>query len=198
MRTLGITLLTIGFFAAAFISVRHSDTEQLEWQTIEWGWYIASFLIGTMGVILMRVSATSSITQSHKLDSDLSTIETSLNKLIDKLTLYNQSRDSINVYDVHQKIDDDLMEDLNAFVDARESLIHLYDLQSYANLMNEFAGSERNINRAWSASADGYIDEVWICLEHALEKMKAARTLLRQYQQNQDPGFQQEIPVISS
>ena len=33
-------------------------------------------------------------------------------------------------------------------------------LQAYAEVMNEFAAGERYLNRVWSASVDGYIDEI--------------------------------------
>ena len=41
---------------------------------------------------------------------------------------------------------------------GRESadLIHLFDLQTYADWMSSFAAGKRYINRVWSASADGY------------------------------------------
>ena len=184
MRFFGGLLLMIGFFGAAFVTVRHADAEQLEWQTIEWVWYAVAFAVGLVGVVVLRVTAKSTGTQAHKLDADLDAMKTSLASLVDKLSAMTTGRDDIGVYDVHGRIDDELMIDLNAFVEARESLIHLYGLQPYADLMNRFALSERNINRAWSASADGYIDEVWICMERAREEMTAARGLLVGYVSN--------------
>ncbi len=181
MRFTGGLLLMLGFFGAAFVTVRHADAEQLEWQTIEWAWYAIAFVVGLVGVVVLRVTAKSTGTQAHKLDADLEAMKTSLGRLVDKLSAMTAGRDDISVYDVHGRIDDELMIDLNAFVEARETLIHLYGLQPYADLMNRFALSERNINRAWSASADGYIDEVWICMERALQEMSAARGLLTDY-----------------
>ena len=181
MRLLGGLLLMLGFFGSAFVAVRHADAEQLEWQTIEWGWYAVAFAVGLIGVILLRVTAKSTGTQAHKLDADLVAMKSSLASLVDKLTAMTTGRNDIGVYDVHGRIDDELMVDLNTFVEARESLIHLYGLQPYADLMNRFALSERNINRAWSASADGYIDEVWICMERARQEMSAANGLLTAY-----------------
>ena len=181
MRFFGGLLLMIGFFGAAFVTVRHADAEQLEWQTIEWSWYAVVFVVGLVGVIVLRATARSTGTQAHKLDADLDAMKTSLGQLVDKLAAMTAGRADINVYDVHGRIDAELMLDLDTFVEARESLIHLYGLQPYANLMNRFALSERNINRAWSASADGYIDEVWTCMERAQQEMTAAFVLLAGY-----------------
>jgi len=58
----------------------------------------------------------------------------------------------------------------------------LYGLQSYADLMSAFACGERYVNRAWSASADGYIDEVRASLDTALAQLTKAKNLLAQYE----------------
>jgi hypothetical protein len=76
-------------------------------------------------------------------------------------------------------IDDRLALDLATFVNARETMIHIHGLQAYADVMTQFAAAERSINRAWSASADGYIDEVWICLDRAKTLMTNAQQTLK-------------------
>lgn len=188
MRLLGGLLLAIGFFGAAFVTVRHSDSTGLEWQTIEWSWYAMPFVGGVLGVVILRATAKATDTHAHKLDSDLATMESSLDAIVERLTAMCANWKTIHVYDVHDRIDEVLVPDLGAFVEARESLIPLYGLQHYADLMSEFAGSERYINRAWSASADGYIDEVWASLDTALGKMSKARELLAEYKNVQETG----------
>ena len=39
-------------------------------------------------------------------------------------------------------------------------MIHVFGMQNYADVMSNFAAGERYINRVWSASTDGYVDEV--------------------------------------
>lgn len=182
MRRLGLLLITIGFFGAAFFAVRRADSAGLEWRTIEWNYYLSFFVAGALGVVLLRTSVRGAKTHAHKLDADLQTMKQSIASLVTKLRNLRNGRDQIGVYEVHDRIDAELVEDLARFVDARESLIALYGLQSYADLMNEFAGCERNINRAWCASADGYVDEVWTCLDHAATQMTRTRRLLADFQ----------------
>ena len=67
------------------------------------------------------------------------------------------------------------MGDLDTFVDARETMIPRIGLQSYADVMSAFAGSERLINRAWSASADGYADEALDFLDKTEEQFVEAK-----------------------
>ncbi len=182
MKSLGLVLMMLGFFASAFVAVRRADSENLGWHTVEWGWYLASFLVGVIGVVVLRVTARGVGTQARKVAADMQTMERSLGALVGKLQTFNTHRDEISVFDVHDKLDEQLLDDLGAFVEARESLIHQYGLQSYADLMSRFASAERSINRAWSASADGYIDEVWICMDQAEKQMEQARSLLASYQ----------------
>ena len=54
-----------------------------------------------------------------------------------------------------------------AFVDARPLLISRLGLSGFAELMDRFAAMERQVNRAWSAAADGVEDEALDCLERA-------------------------------
>ncbi len=46
-------------------------------------------------------------------------------------------------------------------------MIHVFGIQNYADVMSNFAAGERYINRVWSASTDGYVDEVRMYLERA-------------------------------
>ena len=61
----------------------------------------------------------------------------------------------------------------------RESIGHAYGLQSYADVMTHFATAERYLNRCWSASTDGYIDEVHTYLTRARDQFTQALDLLR-------------------
>jgi hypothetical protein len=73
------------------------------------------------------------------------------------------------------EIDRLFREDLNNFADARESMIHVFGIQDFAEVMSNFAAGERYINRVWSASVDGYVDEVNLYLERALNQFVEAQ-----------------------
>ncbi len=77
------------------------------------------------------------------------------------------------------RIDELFSNDLAIFVQARESISHLYGLQAYADIMSYFASGERYLNRIWSASADGYIDEVNIYLDKAQQQFADALAKVR-------------------
>ena len=52
---------------------------------------------------------------------------------------------------------------------------HLFGLQPYADIMSAFAAGERYINRVWSASTDGYVDEVKMYLTKAHDQFIEAQ-----------------------
>jgi len=54
-------------------------------------------------------------------------------------------------------------------------MIHVFGMQNYADVMSNFAAGERYINRVWSASTDGYVDEVRMYLDRANQQFRDAR-----------------------
>lgn len=65
-----------------------------------------------------------------------------------------------------------------AFVGARDVLVARMGLGAYAGLMDRFAAAERQIHRAWSAAADGVLEETYDCLGRARVMLEEARALL--------------------
>ena len=77
--------------------------------------------------------------------------------------------------ELREWIDAKLRPDLRRFVEARESMVHLYGLQTYADIMSEFASAERYVNRVWSSSADDYDGEADRYIRKAVEQFKQAQ-----------------------
>lgn len=188
---LGKLLLYGGFILAAFASVQKADNPLPDkpWlEIINWGLYAGGAVIAFVGIVMLRVSASDAGANAEKVDSDMQTIDDTLQTLVTKVESLNKDRDTIGVYGIHTHIDDNLVEDLDAFVEIRESISHRYGLQKYADLMSQFALAERNLNRAWSASADGYIDETWKCLDNAQHLIHDAQRLFRSYRDRETPA----------
>jgi len=90
-----------------------------------------------------------------------------------------ESKGELPVYEARFAIDRLFREDLNNFADIRETMIHVFGMQKYADVMSAFAAGERYINRVWSASTDGYEDEVHLYLEKARLQFAEASGLFR-------------------
>ena len=176
MKRIGFVLLMLGFLCGAFVIVRDKTA-------VNWFAYAPCAGVMLMGLLCVRIRPADQALDHDRRENDLSLIESSLKSIVEKLDRMLKEAEQIDVYDVRTLIDQRLMEDLNAFVEVREVLIARFGLQQYADLMTAFATSERYINRAWSASADGYIDEVWRSLKVARSEMTKARDLLEEYRQ---------------
>ena len=67
---------------------------------------------------------------------------------------------------------------IQTFVEARPQLVAKMGLGKYAEIMDNFAGMERKINRAWSAAADNHLPESSRSLDDAVEIAPAVSALL--------------------
>jgi hypothetical protein len=174
VRGWGHVLMWLGFLAAAFVTTRRADV-------VQWPLYAAAAAVGLAGVVILRRTGGPSAAQAEVVHGSIAQLEARLTRLVQGLAALNRDRESVFVYDVHTRIDRDLLDDLGSFAEDREAIIHGLGLVPFAAVMDPFARAERQINRAWSASADGYVDEVWACLGRAQEFMSAAEQALKQH-----------------
>lgn len=171
MKALGYLLIVGGFLGGALVSVLETDV-------VLWVYYLLAVLFGGAGVLTVRLVTLRAAREEDKLAANIQNIRQSLARVVENITTLNREKESIDPYDLRHRIDDLFPEDLTTFVDARESIGHVYGLQSYADVMSIFAAGERYLNRVWSASADGYINECHTYLEKAREQFAAAQEKL--------------------
>ena len=155
---------------------------------VRWLWYIPSLALGIAGVVLIRTADAGASKTEHHVAANIETIESSLNRIVTNITRLDAEKQNIDTYDVRHRIDDLFTDDLEAFVDARESIVHRYGLTAYGDVMTRFAAAERYLNRVWSASADGYIDEVHEYLTRAKDQFADSQSLLKTLQATSPPA----------
>lgn len=181
MNTKTVALLTImaSFLAGAFISV-------LDPTQVNWTWFVPVLSVGVIALFIYRKAHHVEAKASHRLSGNLAILGTSLANILANLEALSAGSANLPVFEARFEIDRLLREDLTNFADARESMKHVFGLQRYADVMSAFAAGERYINRVWSASTDGYVDEVHSYLERATHQFREARSLFaefdRQYQ----------------
>ncbi|MCA9733313.1 MAG: hypothetical protein H6696_09670 [Deferribacteres bacterium] len=168
IKWIGYLLFTVGVLGGSLISV-------LEVLAVQWGNFIALIVIALLGIFIVRREINKESTHEGKLAGNIQDISESLEKIVAEVKAINSSGEDANPYEIHKKIDDNLPDYFETFVKARESIGHVYGLQAYAEVMSSFAAGERYINRVWSASADGYIDESLEYLNRAEEQFADAR-----------------------
>ena len=174
MKMIGSILLAVGFLAGTYTAVSHEKS--VNWT--EYGICAGIMIAGMITLGMSRVSEAAQAGEKH--DQDMDTLETSIASLVDKVRNFQNAPGDEDQLTIYTRIDDELMEDLHNFVEARESMIPRLGMQTYANIMSPFATGERLLNRAWSASADGYVDEVRDCVAGARAELERAKQLLEQ------------------
>lgn len=163
MKILGYISITLGFLAGSLVVV-------MDKEKVPWNYFIPALVAGAVGVVLVRTGEGRKSRSAGKLSANMQSVESSLGSIVEKITRLNDRKGSINTYDVRHEIDKLFIEDLTSFVDSRQSIAQVHGLAAYADVMSCFAAGERYLNRVWSASADGYIDEVNAYLEKSREQ----------------------------
>ena len=167
-------IIVAAFLAGAFLA-------SLDKEVVNWSYFVPVIIAGVVGVFLLKSSEKAAAQDDSLLAKDRSTLENSLNNILQNLRELDGRKDKVPTYDMRFEIDRIFREDLNNFADSRESMKHLFGLMAYADVMSSFAAGERYLNRVWSASTDGYVDEVLKYVskahdqfEHALEEWNKA------------------------
>jgi len=167
MRRLGFLLVIVGFLAGALASVVNQTA-------VRWDWFIPAVVLGSVGVVLIRVGQRREVRATGRLVSNMRAIQDSLRRIAQNMTQLNAEKQSIDPYEVRHHLEELFADDLSTFITARESIAHSYGLAAYADVMSCFAAGERYLNRAWCASADGYVDEIHQYLDKAKEQFASS------------------------
>lgn len=171
MKSIGYLLLAGGFLAAAYSTA-------LDTQRIDWMLFVPMAIAAILGVWIVKKQSRGHARSEHVLTASRAELHEALGNIIRDLGKILGDAESITTVELRNTIDARLRNDLRRFADARESLIHLYGLQTYADIMSDFATGERYVNRVWSAAADDYQAEASAYLHKALARFGNAMELL--------------------
>lgn len=142
------------------------------------GYFSVILVAGVVGVAFARIASRKAATSEETLTTNMGSVRDNLAKIVEIVRGLDNEKDSIPTYDMRIEIDLRGIDAINAFVESREAISYVYGLQAYADVMSHYAGGERFLNRVWSASADGYVDEVNTYLTRSLEQFEIARDKL--------------------
>jgi hypothetical protein len=168
MKAFALLLIIASFLVGAFLS-------SLDPQTVNWAFMAPTLGVGLAGLWLHRRAAHGEIRAGRRLADNIQLLGSCLDNIRRNLDAVCARGDDLPVYEARFEIDRLFREDLSRFAEARESMIHVFGMQNYADVMSNFAAGERYINRVWSASTDGYVDEVRQYLNRAREQFIEAQ-----------------------
>ena len=170
MKNIGFFLLAAGFLAGAYATAL--DVENVNWQI-----FAVAAIAAIGGLILIKRAARAHAQSDEVLELNKGELRDSIANVVRDLGEIIAGTDSRGS-ELRDAIDLRLRNDLRRFAAARESMVHLFGLQTYADIMSSFAAGERYINRVWSASADGYEEEAETYLAKAAEQFEDAQKQL--------------------
>ena len=207
MKTIGQVLLWVGFLSGSLATVYYAPSEgvgfmkamtsdeALEkdfelpdlqgvvvpeegWHLIPWVWYGVSVVFCVVGIVVFKRAANPEQQAEQEAMLSLVDLSTRLTQLIGNLEGMIESIDELPPSQITARIDEQLADDFREFADGRNLITTEYGLDVFADVMTQFASGERSVNRAWSAAADGYIDEAETCLKRGRDMLQEAQRLL--------------------
>ncbi len=171
MVIIGYLLFVVSFLAGALVAVQ--DKTQVNW------WYFGGCVaVGALGVVLIRLAHRDRHHSDEALAGNFQSVREAIEKIVANMKTLGAEVLTLSPYEVHERIDDLFARDIETFVEARKSIARKYSLQVYSEVMNHFAAAERYLNRVWSASVDGYIDEVRDYTQKASDQFEETRRII--------------------
>ena len=169
MKGFGFFLLVVGFLAGAFSTT-------LDVENVKWNMFVIAAVAAIGGLVMVKRAEAAHARSDSVLEVNRTELRESIENIVRDIEgLSYGDDDGVTLRD---DIDLKLRTDLRRFADARESMVHLFGLQAYADIMSSFAAGERYINRVWSAAADGYGAEASTYLKKAAKQFADAQSLL--------------------
>ncbi|MEJ2297072.1 MAG: hypothetical protein P8X94_00930 [Woeseiaceae bacterium] len=170
MKQIAFLLLVAGFLAGAYATA-------LDVENVNWPLFAVAAVAAVLGLFLYKRQAAAHARSDEVLELNKGELRESIDNIVRDLGDI-VSGSAAQGAELREAIDLRLRTDLRRFADARESMVHLFGLQTYADIMSSFAAGERYINRVWSASADGYDEEARDYLARAATRFTEAREQL--------------------
>lgn len=171
MKAAGYLFLIGGFLWGAYSTA-------LDVRNTNWTLFVPAAVIALIGLLILKRAASGNATSVEVLTANKAELQSSIANVVSGLGDIVARRDSLATDAIRREIDTLLRDDLRRFAEARESMVHLFGIQTYADIMSEFAAGERNVNRVWSASTDGYRNEAYRYLDRALGRFTDTQTQL--------------------
>ena len=170
MKKIAYLLLAAGFLLGAYATA-------LDAQNVDWSLFAIAAVASVVGVFIAKRQDSSIARSASVLEANRGELNESISNVVQDISRMTEDTPAKGD-ELRAWIDEKLRPDLRRFAEARESMVHLFGLQTYADIMSNFAAGERYINRVWSASADGYEGEAERYLGRAIEVFREAQTQL--------------------
>jgi hypothetical protein len=157
--------------------VQYVKTSSFSFGTWPHWWLFVLACLGLGGgALLVRNAQKTEIARANALQvgtpedaADAKTVFARLSGRLDELSkdLARATTEDEQLDAIVRRVGNIQRDDVPAFIADRPALVSRMGLAGYAELMDHFAAMERQLNRAWSAAADGHLPEAESCLAAA-------------------------------
>jgi len=171
------TILTEGDLVTLLeAGVKHVHVKEFKFGLWRHSWVFGLSMVGLVGgAMMLRVDAKKRLIAadndphgtSLSPNAAISQARAAIDELRADLPAMPTDHDRLEA--ILARLDDVQRVQIAAFIGAREKLVGRFGLAGYARVMDRFAASERQVNRAWSAAADHELYESMVCLDRASE-----------------------------
>ena len=163
MKLFGTIFLYIGTIGGLIAAARIPPYYEIFW---------GSLAILIIGILMRRWTGRPKLIESGY--SDFEEMREYLKHALREIQSLLASRDVLTLESLHKRIDRISNEHFYNFGQSCSSLKSFFGIRGYNSVMAHFALAERYINRVWSASTDGYLEESLDYLEKAEPELKDA------------------------
>jgi len=137
-------------------------------------WYFLGAVLMVLAAIgLMRAGAGAAET-SEAGATPAGEVHSALEQLVSECDRLAETAAGMDADAIHQAIDPIHAGSLYTIIEGRDAARTKLGLTTYAVVYGPLATGERQLNRAWSAAVDGYIDEARICAANAAPHFREA------------------------
>lgn len=179
MKIVGQILMWAGFLSGSLATV-YQYKGPTPAETVPPVWFGVSVAIGFAGVVLLWVHRFKNKDDKETSTTEFNSLKDTIASLVASCRELNESQTKMAPSEIVAAIDNNTAMDFQTFAENRKVLIPRFGLQVYASVMTQFSAAERAMNRAWSAAADGYLDEVETCLEKSGTHLEETDKLIRE------------------
>ena len=172
MRVLGYILIAAGFLGGALAAT-------LDAEGVEWKMYAICLGVGVAGIVIERIGSWRRAAAEAAAGDVAAVLSSRLERIFGRLDGVIEWAKAVHPCEVRGRLDAEVAEEMSGFVADAQILARTRGLDAYAGLMGPFAAAERYLARVWSASADGYVDEMHAYLAKTVEQLTVAGEVLK-------------------
>ena len=174
MQKAGFGVFVVG------IAVAISGGAKLPEVGSEWPTTVPLFMVGcvisVVGLILWRRGLADSSAATLKAAGGKPDAVALLTSLLEPARAFAAKCRTLELDSLNAGVDELLESYILPFAEVRQTIIQRFGMEEGAEVLVTMAYGERMLNRAWSASADGHIQEARACIPEALAAFEEAYT----------------------